>query len=129
MTDNLSPSAPPETDDIPTSTTKTVDLTPEQRSALFGDAPTSSGDSFSVVLKAGDVLENGGAQTFEVVSSRNTADSTTEDEEVAEGEMAPDADETSSDDEKKALGYDRGALTGRRKKQSAKVDMDALGRD
>ena len=127
--DSLSPSAPPETDDIPTSTTKTLELSPEQRSALFGDAPTASGDSFSVVLKAGDVLENGGAQTFEVVSTRNTADGPTGDEEDAEGEMAPETEGTSSDDEKKALGYDRGALTGSRKKQSAKVDMDALGRD
>ena len=121
MTDNLSPSAPPETDDIPTSTTKTVDLTPEQREALFGDQPPASGDTVTVTLKAGDVLENGGAQTFEVVP--NAAP-----EGEPDGDEAP-ADESSSDDEKKALGYDRGALTGRRKKQSAKVDMDALGRD
>ena len=101
--------APPEADNIPTTTTKTLDLTADQRDALFGaDIPTEEGKTYTVTLKAGPVID-GGSQTFEVVDDGDGDDDSTLPPSDPEEESSPD-------DEKKALGYDRAALKRRRKK-------------
>ena len=89
-----------------------LSLTPEQVSAMFG-GPVEPGASMTVTLVAGDVGP-GGSVSFDVVSDDSSED-------AAEGEsddmgMPP----ITEDDPEvtKALGYDRSAVEGARRKRA-----------
>ena len=113
---------------MPTSTTKTLDLTEDQRAALFGeDKECAPGEMYTIQLRAGDLSE-GGQQTFEVVPK----EAEEEDESEGEGEESmstlPPAEEPMSNEaEVAALGYDRAKFA--KKKPAPKISARDLEYD
>jgi hypothetical protein len=117
---------------MPTSTTKTLDLTEDQRTALFGGKECSPGEDYVIKLRAGD-MSDGGGQTFSVVStvtgeSEIEAGGESENEGEDEESMStmPPAEEPSesSEAEVAALGYDRSKFT--KKKPAPKISARDL---
>jgi hypothetical protein len=96
--------------DMPRSTSKTIDLTPEQREVLFGHTECEPGQEYTVTLRTGDMGDSG-SQSFEVVSEEP------EDEEDVEA----------ATDESAVLGYDRSKLMG--KKEAPKISARDLEYD
>lgn len=122
-----------ENQNMPTKAQPTIDLTEEQRDALFG-GPCSPGDTYTITLKAGD-LGDSGVQTFDVVSKGEDSEGPVNDpeeqsREAANGVLPPDTGDDDEDEaETKALGYNRQkALSGRRK-TSPKISAKDLEYD
>jgi hypothetical protein len=106
-----------ENEGMPEQSTKTIDLSEDQRTALFGDMPCEAGKTYTVTLTAGDMADSG-SQTFEVGGE---SESDTEDSSMLppmEEEPQPDLKEIS------ALGYDRSKLM--KKKPAPKMDARSL---
>jgi hypothetical protein len=107
---------------MPTSTTKTLDLTEDQRTALFGGKECSPGEDYVVKLRAGD-MSDGGGQTFSVVSTE-TGEAEGEDEESMSTMPPAEEPSDSSEAEIAALGYDRSKFT--KKKPAPKISARDL---
>jgi hypothetical protein len=104
--------------DMPTQTTKTIDLNEDQRRALFGEGPCEPGKPYTITLTAGDMGDSG-FQTFEVGGE-------TEVEPEDEGGTLPPPEEEpqSNEAEISALGYDRSKFL--KKKPAPKMDAKSL---
>lgn len=116
---------------MPTSTTKTLDLTEDQRAALFGeDKECAPGEMYTIQLRAGDLSE-GGQQTFEVVPEEAEEEGEGESEGEGEESMStlPPAEEPpmSNEAEVAALGYDRAKFS--KKKPAPKISARDLEYD
>lgn len=114
--------------DIPTQTTKTIDLSPEQRTALFGEDQLEPGKAYTITLTAGDMTDSG-FQTFEVGSrAEGKIETEVEDEEASDESMGtlppPEEEPQSNEAEISALGYDRSKLM--KKKPAPKMDAKSL---
>jgi hypothetical protein len=108
---------------MPKQSTKTIDLSEDQRMSLFGDMPCESGKAYTVTLTAGDVGDSG-FQTFEVGSKAEGAIET-EVENEGSGTMPPPEEEPQSNEKEiSALGYDRSKFL--KKKQAPKMDARSL---
>ena len=121
----------PPSSDMIKETSKSVDLSPEQLTAFFGEGhQCTPGESYTIVLKAGDKDESG-YQNFTVDESATEAEGTAEDlaseEDSGMGELPGESEEpSSSEEEKSAFGYDRAKLTARRKRQAPKLSAKDL---
>lgn len=113
-----------ENENMPTSTTKTLDLTEDQRAALFGGKECSPGETYTITLRAGDMSE-GGQQTFEVVPGE------VEDKEASDESMGilppPPEEPEANEAETAALGYDRSKFA--KKKPAPKISARDLEYD
>jgi hypothetical protein len=103
--------------DAPKMTAPRLTMTKQQVDALFAGAPPPEGQKFSVILTAGPVIESGSQDfTFEPPESMD---------DPASGE--PDGDESGfpegmgSEEEQKALGYDRRKLATSRRTAAAGI--------
>lgn len=106
-----------ENEGMPEQSTKTIDLSEDQRAALFGDMPCEPGKTYTVTLTARDMADSG-SQTFEVggESESDIEDSST---------LPPlEEDPQSNEEEISALGYDRSKLM--KKKPAPKMDARSL---
>jgi hypothetical protein len=112
---------------MPKQSTKTIDLSEDQRMSLFGDGPLEPGKTYTVTLTAGDIADSG-FQTFEVGSKAEGAIETeVENENESEdiGTLPPPEEEPQSNEKEiSALGYDRSKFL--KKKQAPKMDARSL---
>jgi hypothetical protein len=120
----------PPSSDMIKETSKSVDLSPDQLTSLFGDGHECvPGESYTIVLKAGDKDESG-YQNFTVDKSATEKESSPEDMSSEEDMSETETEEpTSSDEEKSAFGYDREKLMARRRKQAPKLTAKDLEMD
>lgn len=116
MTDPILPD-----EKMPTQMAKTIDLSVDQLSALFGDKPCTPGEKYTVTLTAGETDESG-FQKFTAAPESEAAETP-----PGGGEMLSDMeDQDDSDSEKAMLGYDRRSLVARRKRQAPKMAATEL---
>ena len=112
---------------MPKQSTKTIDLSEDQRMSLFGDGPLEPGMTYTVTLTAGDIADSG-FQTFEVGSKAEGAIETeveNENESEDSGTLPPPEEEPQSNEKEiSALGYDRSKFL--KKKQAPKMDARSL---
>lgn len=118
---------PPSSDMIKEST-PSVDLSPEQLTAFFGEGhECTPGETYTIVLKAGDKDESG-YQSFTVDKSASEGEDENEGE--AENKVEIEFEEpSSSEEEQSAFGYDREKLNARRRRQAPKLSAKDLEMD
>lgn len=111
--------------DMPTQSTKTIDLSEDQRMTLFGEGQLEPGKSYTVTLTAGDMSDSG-FQSFEVGSkAEGEIETEVENEDEGGGTLPPPEEEPESNEaEISALGYDRSKLM--KKKPAPKMDAKSL---
>lgn len=110
---------------MPQQSTKTIDLSEDQRMSLFGDGPLEPGKAYTVTLTAGEMTDSG-FQTFEV-GSKAEGEIETEVENEDSTLPPPEEEPQSNETEIKALGYDRSKLM--KKKPAPKMDARSLEMD
>lgn len=115
--------------EMPTNTSRTINLSEDQRKTLFGEAPLEPGVPTTVTLVPGDMGE-GGMQSFTVEEAPEAAPEPPS----TLPPLGDDDDESAEDVEDPAeaeapipgLGYDRAKLTSQRKKNAAPINPKDL---
>ena len=121
-----------ENKDMPTKSQPTIDLTEQQRDALFGGSCTP-GDTYTIKLKAGD-LQDAGMQTFDILDKSEDSeapgveDPDEEAREDAAGVSQP-ADDEEDPSETSMLGYNRKKVIAGRRKIAPKMSPRDLEYD